>query len=68
MEGKVVWFCEKRGYGYIAPDDGGRDVFFHWRAIDMDGFKKVDADQRVSFNMGSNDSGPCAVDVEVIGE
>jgi len=68
QRGSVVWFNDKRGLGFIAPDVGGKDVFVHFQGINMEGFKKLEAEQRVEFSLGTNDKGVCAVDVEVLDE
>lgn len=66
--GKVVWFNNSKGFGFISRDDGGGDLFVHFSNIKMSGFKSLAADQLVSFELGSNNRGPQAILVEVIGE
>lgn len=66
--GKVVWFNDKKGFGFISRDDGGGDTFVHFSNIRAEGFKSLTADQLVSFAIGKNNRGPQAIDVEVIGE
>lgn len=61
--GRVIWF---KGYGYIERDDGEKDMFVHWKNINMEGYKNLVPDQIVSFTIGENDKGPMAVDVTVI--
>ena len=66
LTGKVVWFDSKRGIGFVARDDGQKDLFVHWTNIEMDGFKTLKAGQVVSFEIGANDRGPQAVGIKVI--
>ena len=49
--GTVKWFNESKGYGFITPDEKGEDLFAHFSAIKMDGFKTLKEDQRVSFEV-----------------
>lgn len=81
MQGTVKWFDQGKGYGFIAPDGpdgpsgpggpGGeagpdRDVFVHFSAIEMDGFKSLTEDQRVEFDLTDGARGPQAEHVIVI--
>ena len=63
LEGTVKWFSRLKGYGFITPDDGGDDVFVHYSAIEGDGYRNVDQDDRVSFNLVDKGKGPQAQDV-----
>lgn len=65
MQGIVKWFNEEKGYGFITPEGGGKDLFVHHSAIQMEGFRKLDEGQKVSFNIGEGKKGPCAVDVKI---
>ncbi len=65
--GTVKWFNEEKGFGFIAPEDGSKDVFVHFRAIVGDGFKKLVEGQSVSFDVEDGQKGPQAANVEVIG-
>jgi cold shock protein len=58
-QGTVKWFDEKKGYGYIT-EDGGKDVFVHYSAIQGDGFKKLAEGERVSFEVKDTPKGPQA--------
>lgn len=55
--GTVKWFNNVKGFGFITPDEGGEDLFAHYSAIEMDGFKKLKEGQRVSFEVASGDKG-----------
>jgi len=49
--GTVKWFNETKGFGFIAPEEGGEDVFVHFSAIQQDGFKTLNEGQNVTFEM-----------------
>ena len=61
--GVVKWFNEAKGYGFISPDDGSRDVFVHFSAIQANGFKKLEEGQKVQFEVVDGAKGPNAQNV-----
>lgn len=62
--GTVKWFNESKGYGFIAQDDGGDDVFVHFSSIQGDGFRTLTDGQRVTFDIEpGGDKGPKAINV-----
>lgn len=64
MNGKVKWFNDQKGFGFITPDDGSKDVFVHHTAIQMDGFKTLKENQEVEFEIEQSDKGPRAQGVK----
>jgi CspA family cold shock protein len=60
MLGKVKWFNESKGFGFIAPDDGSRDVFCHQSEIQMEGFRTLSEGQAVEFEVEAGPKGPAA--------
>lgn len=65
MEGKVKWFDEAKGFGFITGEDG-QDLFVHFSGINIDGFKKLEEDQKVSYEVENGNKGLQAVNVEII--
>ena len=63
MKGKVKWFNDQKGFGFITPDDGTPDVFVHHTAILGDGFKSLAENQAVEFELTQSDKGPKAANV-----
>lgn len=63
VQGKVKWFNEDKGFGFIERDDGGEDVFLHFSALSQPGFKTIAEDAAVEFDVEVGPKGPKAVDV-----
>lgn len=61
--GFVKWFNDAKGYGFITPDDGGEDLFAHFSAIQMSGFKSLQENQRVTFEVTMGPKGKQAANI-----
>ena len=64
--GTVKWFNDAKGYGFITPDDGGEDLFAHFSAINMPGFKTLKDGQRVSFDVVPGKKGQQAANIQAV--
>ena len=62
-QGTVKWFNAEKGFGFITPDEGGSDLFVHHSAIQGRGFRTLDENQRVSYEVGQGQKGPQALNV-----
>ena len=63
ITGTVKWFNGSKGYGFITREDGGKDVFVHFTAVQGDGFRNLDEGQRVEFEVTEGPKGPQAANV-----
>ena len=61
--GTVKWFDNKKGYGFITPTDGSKDLFVHMSGITMEGYKTLTEDQTVHYEVGDSERGPVATNV-----
>ncbi|MCW7547961.1 cold-shock protein [Photorhabdus sp. APURE] len=66
MTGSVKWFNNDKGFGFISPKDGSKDVFVHYSAIQSNNFKTLEEGQEVSFSVENGAKGPSAVNVIVL--
>ncbi|HAN73250.1 MAG TPA: cold-shock protein [Planktothrix sp. UBA8407] len=66
MQGQVKWFNAEKGFGFITPADGSKDVFVHFSAIQSGSFKTLDEGQRVEFEIEPGQKGPSAVNVTLL--
>ncbi|WP_067699451.1 cold-shock protein [Nocardia jejuensis] len=65
-QGSVKWFNGEKGFGFIAQDEGGPDVFVHYSAVSGSGYKSLEEGQRVEFTVEQGQKGPQAQDVRAI--
>jgi cold shock protein len=65
-EGVVKWFSQEKGYGFITPADGGKDLFVHFSEIQGEGFRNLDEGQRVGFESQQGPKGPQATKVTAL--
>jgi cold shock protein len=65
-QGSVKWFNGEKGFGFIAPDGGGADVFVHYSAIDSSGYRTLEENQRVEFTITQGQKGPQAENVRPV--
>jgi CspA family cold shock protein len=64
--GTVKWFNGEKGFGFITPDGGGPDVFAHYSAISANGFRNLDENQRVEFDITQGPKGPQAANIRAL--
>jgi CspA family cold shock protein len=67
ITGRVKWFDQKKGFGFLTRDDGGEDLFVHYSDIEGKGFRELREGQTVTFGVGEGKKGPKAVAVTVEG-
>ncbi len=63
--GTVKWFNESKGFGFITPDDGSKDVFVHFSAITSEGFRTLADGQQVTYDVEDGPKGPQAANVQI---
>ena len=64
--GTVKWFSSEKGFGFITPEDGSADVFVHFSAISGDGYRNLEENQKVEYDVTQGQKGPQANNVRVI--
>ncbi|TBR22782.1 cold-shock protein [bacterium] len=64
MKGKVKWFNDQKGFGFITPEDGSKDLFVHHSSIMASGFKSLAENQSVEFDVEQSEKGPRAANVK----
>ena len=62
--GTVKWFSDEKGFGFVTPDEGGKDLFVHHTGIAGDGFRSLQEGAKVSYDEQQSDKGPKAVNVQ----
>ncbi len=61
--GTVKWFSNAKGYGFIVPDDGSKELFVHHSEIKTEGYASLNEGQKVEYEIGEGEKGPCATNV-----
>ena len=64
--GTVKWFSDEKGFGFVTPDEGGKDLFVHHTGIAGDGFKSLREGEAVTYDAEAGDKGPKAVNVQAL--
>ena len=64
--GTVKWFNDAKGFGFVSPDDGSGDLFVHFSAINMNGFKSLTEGQKVSFEVAQGPKGKQAANIQTV--
>ena len=64
--GTVKWFNDAKGFGFISPDDGGDDLFAHFSAINMGGFKSLKEGQKINFDIAQGPKGRQAANIQAL--
>jgi CspA family cold shock protein len=68
MHGTVKWFSRVKGYGFIAPDDGAKEIFVHFSGIEGEGYRNLEEGQKVTYTVEDTPKGPQAVSVRAVAE
>ena len=63
LKGTVKWFNDQKGFGFITPEEGDKDLFVHMSSIQMEGFKTLKDGQEVEYEVGEGEKGPVATNV-----
>ena len=66
LRGQVKWFNDTKGFGFITPEDGSKDIFVHFSAIRGAGFRTLEEGQQVEFSIADGAKGPSAANVTII--
>jgi CspA family cold shock protein len=64
--GKVKWFNTQKGYGFIVPDDGGKDIFVHISAVERSGLRTLNENQKVEYDLQNDKGKTAAVNIKVV--
>jgi CspA family cold shock protein len=65
-KGKIKWFNDQKGYGFVTPDDGSQDLFVHYQDIQGEGFKTLSEGQSVEYDVTKSEKGPKAINIKKI--